>query len=48
VKAELSDQDERRGEDRLSRDALIAQLRDPDPRVRDRAFALLKELQAGR
>lgn len=48
VKSELSAEDERRGEDRLSRDALIAQLRDPDPRVRDRAFALLKELQAAR
>lgn len=38
---------ERRGEDRLSRDSLIAQLRDPDPRLRDQAFALLRELQAG-
>jgi hypothetical protein len=44
VKPAVSDEGERRGEDRLSRDALIAQLRDPDPRVRDRAFALLKAL----
>jgi hypothetical protein len=44
VKPAVSDENERRGEDRLSRDALIAQLRDPDPRVRDRAFALLKAL----
>ncbi len=43
-----SDESERRGEDRLSRDQLIAQLRDPDPRVRDRAFARLKALQGGR
>jgi hypothetical protein len=48
AKPRESDENERRGEDRLSRDALIAQLRDPDPRVRGRAFALLKELQAGR
>jgi hypothetical protein len=34
---------ERRGEERLSRDALIAELRHPDPRVRERAFARLKE-----
>jgi hypothetical protein len=34
---------ERRGEERLSRDALIAELRHPDPRVRDRAFARLRE-----
>jgi hypothetical protein len=39
---------ERRGEGRLSRDTLILQLRDPDPRVRHRAFALLKESQTGR
>lgn len=43
-----SDDNERRGEDRLSRDSLIAQLRDPDPRVRDRAFARLREIQSGR
>lgn len=47
-KAPSSDESERRGEDRLSRDELIAQLRDPDPRVRDRAFARLKSLQSGR
>jgi hypothetical protein len=35
--------DERRGEERLSRDALIEKLRHPDPRVRERAFARLKE-----
>jgi hypothetical protein len=38
---------ERRSEKRLSRDGLIQQLRDPDPRVRDRAFVMLKECQAG-
>jgi hypothetical protein len=37
---------ERRSEDRLSRDVLIQQLRDPDPRIRHRAFALLKECHA--
>jgi hypothetical protein len=35
---------ERRGEQRLSRDSLIRNLRDPDPRVREQAFARLKEL----
>lgn len=34
---------ERRAGQRLSRDALIAELRHPDPRVRNRAFALLKQ-----
>jgi len=34
---------ERRGEERLSRDLLIQELRDPDPRVRERAFARLKQ-----
>ncbi len=34
---------ERRAGARLSRDALIAALRHPDPRVRARAFAALKE-----
>lgn len=34
---------ERRGETRLSRDSLINNLRDPDPRVRAQAFAKLKE-----
>jgi hypothetical protein len=35
---------ERRGEQRRSRDSLIRNLRDPDPRVRELAFAQLKEL----
>ena len=35
--------EERRGETRLSRDSLIRNLRDPDPRVREAAFAKLKE-----
>lgn len=33
---------ERRGQARLERDALIAQMRDPDPRVRAAAFARLR------
>ena len=33
---------ERRGQDRVARDALLAQLRDPDPGVRAAAFAELK------
>jgi hypothetical protein len=33
---------ERRGEDRLSRDHLIRELRNPDPRVRQRAFEGLR------
>lgn len=41
------DGNERRSERRRSRDNLIEQLRDPDPRVRDHAFALLKQFQAG-
>jgi hypothetical protein len=35
--------DERRGARRLSRDALIEELRHPDPRVRDQAVARLKD-----
>ena len=35
--------EERRGGSRLSRDSLIRNLRDPDPRVREQAFAKLKE-----
>jgi hypothetical protein len=34
---------ERRGEQRISRDGLIRDLRHPDPRVREQAFAQLKE-----
>jgi hypothetical protein len=34
---------ERRSADRVSHDALIAELRHPDPRVRQQAFARLKE-----
>ena len=34
---------ERRSSDRLTRDQLVRSLRDPDPRVRDRAFAQLKD-----
>jgi hypothetical protein len=41
--AEATAGSERRGEERLSRDTLIGQLRDPDPQVRKRAFTLLKE-----
>jgi hypothetical protein len=39
---------ERRGAARLSRDTLIRNLRDPDPRVREQAFAQLKEAQGDR
>jgi hypothetical protein len=35
---------ERRGEQRLTRDTLIRNLRDPDPCVREQAFAQLKEM----
>jgi hypothetical protein len=35
---------ERRGQDRLVRDNLIRELRDPDPRTRQQAFARLREL----
>jgi hypothetical protein len=38
---------ERRAEQRLSRDNLIRNLRDPDPRVREQAFARLKESEGG-
>jgi hypothetical protein len=38
---------ERRDAQRLSRDSLIRNLRDPDPRVREQAFAHLKEGQRG-
>jgi hypothetical protein len=38
-----ADDGERRGEERLSRDLLIQELRDPDPRIRERAFARLKQ-----
>ena len=34
---------ERRGEERLARDGLIRELRDPDPRVRQEAFERLRE-----
>jgi hypothetical protein len=37
---------ERRGEDRLTRDSLIRELRDPDPRVRQEAFERLRENRA--
>lgn len=37
---------ERRGPDRLARDRLIAALRDPDPRVRQRAFDRLRAERA--
>jgi hypothetical protein len=36
---------ERRGQQRLSRDSLIRNLRDPDPRVREQAFAQLKRVE---
>ncbi|HEY5284923.1 MAG TPA: hypothetical protein VIM14_19175, partial [Polyangia bacterium] len=35
--------EERRGGTRLSRDSLIHDLRDPDPRIREAAFIKLKE-----
>jgi hypothetical protein len=35
---------ERRGGQRLSRDSLIRDLRDPDPRAREQAFTQLKEM----
>ena len=38
---------ERRDPQRLSRDSLIRNLRDPDPRVREQAFAQLKEGERG-
>ena len=38
---------ERRDPQRLSRDSLILNLRDPDPRVRQQAFAQLKEGERG-
>lgn len=41
----LATGDERRGEERRARDSLIRELRDPDPRVRQRAF---EHLRAGR
>jgi hypothetical protein len=34
---------ERRGQDRLARDSLIRELRDPDPRTRQQAFERLRE-----
>jgi hypothetical protein len=39
---------ERRSDVRREHDDLIRQLRDPDPKVRDQAFARLKQTQAGR
>jgi hypothetical protein len=36
---------ERRGAERLSRDTLIRNLRDPDPRIREQAFAQLKDIE---
>jgi len=38
---------ERRSMSRLSRDALIRELRNPDPRVREEAFARLHESRTG-
>jgi hypothetical protein len=38
---------ERRSADRVSRDALIGELRHPDPRVREQAFARLRDRQEG-
>lgn len=43
VEVDVDVDDERRSEERLSRDLLIQELRDPDPRVRARAFARLKQ-----
>ena len=37
---------ERRGSQRLSRDSLIRNLRDPDPRIRAQAFTQLKEIES--
>jgi len=34
---------ERRGVERIARDALIQELRDPDPKIRERAFIRLRE-----
>jgi hypothetical protein len=39
--------DERRSADRVARDTLIAELRHPDPRIREQAFARLKERPDG-
>jgi len=43
--SEPSASQERRGAERISRDTLIRNLRDPDPRIREQAFAQLKELE---
>ena len=37
---------ERRAPQRLSRDSLIRNLRDPDPRIREQAFAQLKQIDS--
>jgi hypothetical protein len=42
-----AERDERRGQGRLARDGLIRALRDPDPRVRQRAFEQLRESRSG-
>ncbi|HXU80226.1 MAG TPA: hypothetical protein VN914_02440 [Polyangia bacterium] len=42
VKVEAAPSSERRSAERIARDALIAQMRDPDPRVRNAAFAKLR------
>ncbi|HEX7596794.1 MAG TPA: hypothetical protein VF518_01195 [Polyangia bacterium] len=41
--AQSGSKSERRSSDRMARDQLVRSLRDPDPCVRDRAFARLKE-----
>jgi len=41
--SEPNSSQERRGAERLSRDTLIRNLRDPDPRIREQAFAQLKD-----
>jgi hypothetical protein len=45
AQSEPNSSKERRGAERLSRDTLIRNLRDPDPRVREQAFAQLKEIE---
>jgi hypothetical protein len=45
AQSEPATSQERRGAARLSRDTLIRNLRDPDPRIREQAFTQLKEIE---
>ena len=44
--SEPSSPQERRGSQRLSRDSLLRNLRHPDPRIREQAFAQLKQIDS--